>query len=159
MKSALTVVFLLQITLGCSTFSAKESTFTERKPSNEASIVESCSPNEDSEIYPPYALLVEIMENQTGHFARLSNQKTHVAISPDVLVVVKGSRQKNGWIYETSPQTVQESELKFKLEMYRTNQSERTPTTVNAHLNFQNDEKNMSFRAHRLECKKINLAD
>lgn len=135
-----------------------------------AELIESCYTVTDSDLngnQPMGLVAVNIYKYSAGYSADIIDNATKKFIVKSTAVeLTPGSfRGNGGWRFSTPIEyggNAKYSGERIVLEVYRTNKSDRNPTTVNAHLDYygkRNKEGQLVLRLDRLQCKKINLQD
>ncbi len=129
-----------------------------------ATLVESCysagdtdlSQNPGSQIPGNTPISIQIFADARGYYAQISNQATKEIIADKMPVDRDHSRGDAAWTYTTPAQLPNQDAGKIALEIYRTNEDARNPTSVNAHVRHFS-QGTMKIKASRLECLKLGL--
>ena len=100
---------------------------------------------------------VKIYLTELGNFADLINQKTQAPIATKVPVSLVNKRGQGGWHYTTPVDVEEFRKSAVHLEVYRTNERPRTPTSVNAHLHFDDTGNGIAYKIDRMECERLGL--
>lgn len=119
-------------------------------------VVENCRTATNTEIsgYAGNPVTVQVHSKSRGFRADLLDQTTGELIAK-LQVRAEGARTDGSWDYNF-PGDVTGKGPGFILEVYRTEESARTPTTVNANLTYWSSSGEL-IRADRLECEKLGL--
>jgi hypothetical protein len=115
-------------------------------------VVESCHKSAKADSNRNIA--VKIYLDDRGHYAEVIDKNTQATLATKVPVVLTGDRKSPSWYYTTPVSLMDVANGLANLEVYRSNESERTPTTVNAFFDYVNLNNGISLKSYPMECEK-----